>query len=64
MITTLGTAEYKRDYYGKLWEGGSIDVYEWTKTQLLSLMNMNKYKLTQKLTKVDITNTTNYRAPF
>ena len=50
-----GTAEYKRDYYGKLWEGGSIDVYEWTK----STVTPDEYEQisTQVLTKVDITNT-------
>lgn len=51
-----GTAEYKRDYYGKLWEGGSIDVYEWTK----STVPPDEYEniqVNQTLVAVDITNT-------
>lgn len=30
-----GSAEYKKEYWGKLWEGSSIDVYEWTKSTIL-----------------------------
>ena len=51
-----GSAEYKRDYYGKLWEGGSIDVYEWSK----STVPPDEYEavqVNQSLVKVDITNT-------
>ncbi len=51
-----GSAEYKRDYYGKLWEGGSIDVYEWSK----STVPPDEYEaiqVNQTLVKVDITNT-------
>ena len=51
-----GTAEYKRDYYGKLWEGGSIDVYEWTKSTVTP-DEYEQIQVNQVLTKVDITNT-------
>ena len=51
-----GTNEYKRDYYGKLWEGSSIDVYEWSKSTVPP-QEYDELQVNKVLTKVDITST-------